>query len=111
MPKTPDAKTEAQRNRNEDIKRGRALELMMSTEGWRIYDHLINHHISLRTANLFDPTPSGGRDAEQHNKGAIYGLIFARDLPRVTVGAAKELVREANTGDAKSDQPDNEGTS
>lgn len=75
-----------------DIKRGRAFAAMMKTEGWGLYLELLNNLIGTRTQNLFEPTPNGGRDIEQHNKGAVFGLIMARDLPSVTVAAMKEIL-------------------
>jgi hypothetical protein len=95
---------QASKNKFADMKRARAFRDMMNTEGWKFYTELLNRHIEVRTQNLFGPTPEGGRDAEQHNKGAVYALILARDLPSVTVSAMKELVEEIN----EARQPANE---
>lgn len=83
-------KREALKVARGDVKRVRAIEDIVRLEGWKYFEELLNHHISKRTQELFEPTPPGGRDAEQHNKGAIWGLIYARDLPRVIIAAFEE---------------------
>ena len=82
---------EARKNLSQDIARARDMEAMMNTEGWKQYCLLLNGQIEQRTASLFTPTPVGGRDAEQHNKGTVYGLLYARDLPVTIVKSMKDL--------------------
>src|SRR5688572_12178901 len=81
---------EARKTLARDVKRARDFADMMRTPGWKAYEELINYHINARTENLFSPTPAGGEMIEQHNKGACFGLMFARDLPSHTVSAMKQ---------------------
>lgn len=76
----------------EDVKKARALQALTKMEGWIFYQAALNNLIADKTKNIFEPTPADGRDAEQHNKGVVYGLIVARDLPNVIVGAMRELL-------------------
>lgn len=80
-----------------DLKRARAIQDLLRLDGWKHIEEILNNHISRRTAELFEPTPAGGRDAEQHNKGAIWGLIYARDLPRAIVTAMEEEVKQRHS--------------
>jgi hypothetical protein len=91
--------TEALKQRNSDIRRGRAFADMLNTEGWKEYEKLLNSHISQRMEQLITPTPPMGELGAEHNKGAVYALTFARDLPRVTVEAAKELAKSGPATD------------
>lgn len=73
-----------------DIKRVRAFEAMVATEGWKMYQDLINGNVSERTKDIFSPTPKGEESAAEHNKGAVFGLLYARDLPSVIIAAMKD---------------------
>lgn len=73
-----------------DRERADAFTVMMKTRGWDLYVQLLNAKIAERMANIFNPTEPGKEFAEQHNKGAIYGMLMARDLPSVTVKLASE---------------------
>lgn len=78
-----------------DRERADAFAVMMKTQGWQLYCDLLNKHIATRTAKLFEPTPAGEEYAEQHNKGAVYGLLLARDIPSATVAAMKNSPQPA----------------
>jgi hypothetical protein len=71
-------------------RRARLFKEMMETEAWRLYEDLLNHHIGVRTQSVLDPTTPGGELPAEHNKGVAYGIIFCRDIPRVTVAAMKD---------------------
>lgn len=84
-----------------DKERAAFFETMMQTPGWELYVKLLNHHIQQRMEALIQPTPSLGEMAAEHNKGTVFGLTLARDLPRGTVEAAK-------TSGPATDEDDNE---
>lgn len=73
-----------------DITRARDIEAMMNTAGWKHLEALLSNHVNQRTQNIFDPTPEGGVMASEHKKGVVWGLLFARDLPRNIVAATKD---------------------
>ena len=80
-----------------DIKRYRAFEAMLKTEGWGFYVELLNYHVNERMKGYLQPTEPGGRDKEQHNKGTVFGLLLARDIPSNTVASMKEVVAALNS--------------
>lgn len=70
-----------------DANRVRAFKEMQNTEGWKLFCELINGRIGEYTADIFEkPKPLEER-GEVWQKGACYGLIWARDLPTVTIAA------------------------
>lgn len=72
-----------------DAARARAFQEMLNTEGWKFLCELLNGKIGEFTADLFEkPKPLEER-GEVWQKGACYGLIWARDLPAVTIAAFK----------------------
>lgn len=75
-----------------DLKRVQAFRDMLRTTGWQFYTELLNSWIAERTKTLFNPTPPGGEMAEQHNKGAIYALLLARDAPKHTIDSMQALL-------------------
>lgn len=83
-----------------DIKRAKAFEVMCNTDGWKMYQDLLNTHINDRVQKLFMPMNNLLMVTEvEHNKGAIFGLIQARDLPGVSIAAMKEIREAANSTD------------
>lgn len=82
---------EAQRNKKFEKERAEAFEAMLKTPGWTMYQALLNAHVEQRTKNVFGPTPQGQENIAEHNKGVVYGLLFARDLPRTTVESTKAI--------------------
>lgn len=77
------------KKRKEDRERAALFEAMLKTPAWEAYEKLLNFHIGQRMASLIEPTLPNGELAAEHNKGTVFALTFARDLPRVTVEAAK----------------------
>ena len=75
-----------------DIKRARAFEAMVKTEGWHFYTELLTGQINDRMKGILSPTPPGGRDASEHNKGTVFGLLLARDLPSTTIATMKDVM-------------------
>lgn len=107
---TDDLKKNAARMNAEDVKRARAFEAMCNTEGWKMYMELLNSHINDRASKLFQPTANSLESlAVEHNKGALFGLIQARDLPSVSIAAMKELraaATEPEASDPVEENPD-----
>ena len=89
MEQDKDRLIEEKKKLHADRKRAQLFEGMMAHPGWQLYVALLNYHIGTRMEALIQPTPSLGELAAEHNKGAVFGLTLARDLPRGTVEAAK----------------------
>lgn len=84
---------QAQKANVEDIKTARALEQMLKSEGWEAYQRLLQSQIEQRQQAVLEPIGPGMRDASEHNKGALYGMIWARDIASVTVITIKEQLK------------------
>ena len=82
---------DARKQNEADLERVQLFSSLLKHPGWALYEELLNHHINERTAKLFEPIEPGMRDASEHNKGAVYGMIYSRDLLRVTVLASEKL--------------------
>lgn len=91
---------EEARKQREDIQLVRDLADMMRTDGWKQYVRLLNNKIEERTESIFDPPTDGSLRREDHNKGACYALIWARDLPSVIV----ESMKPATSSDPAQDE-------
>lgn len=79
-----------------DRDRAEAMESLIARPEWKIYVELL----SFRVQNFADQmlAPLTKMDAilgQEYLKGAMSGLIIARDLPAVIIAAMKEL-RSAN---------------
>jgi len=77
----------------EKIDRGRAEAFgrMVSTDAWSLYVSLLNAKIQMFSDVLL--SPSGGLDgciAQEWVKGAMFGLLLARDTPSTTITAMRE---------------------
>lgn len=82
---------------NEDIKRARIFKDLLNTEGWRLYSELLNDMINTKMMEVIKaPTAEGGVLASEYNKGAVYGIMLARDTPGVNIAAMEQLVAAAN---------------
>lgn len=68
-----------------------ALDRLINYREWKVFEDLINAHINNRAQNVWGPTKAGEELVNEHNKGVVFGLLFARDLPAVTVNATKSL--------------------
>lgn len=79
-----------------DKERAEAFSALVVSEGWKFYTELLNYNIAQRTSTLFEPLKSGERDSSEHNKGAVYALIYARDLPQTIVVAMEELAKSSS---------------
>lgn len=74
-----------------DRERAEAFGRLVATEAWQWYVELLNNNIGERTAMLLEPVEDGKHLASEHNKGTVYGLIYARDLLPHIIAVAKEL--------------------
>ncbi len=83
----------------EDTKRVRAFQDMVTSEGWKYFQALLNTKIEERTEAIFERPQPGVDDqrGEAWDKGAIYAWIMARDLPSVTIAAYKQESSEPAT--------------
>lgn len=93
--------TEAKRILREDRELAELFATFPRNEAWKRYQTLLDKMIQKRTGDLFEPILDGQQLAAEHNKGVIYGLILARDLPTATVNAMKQL---ANSDPASGDE-------
>lgn len=74
-----------------DLEQFEAFRDMVKTEGWRLFTIWLNMQIESRTQTIFE-RPQPGLDArrgEDHDKGACYALILARDIPQTIIDAYK----------------------
>lgn len=83
----------------EDRNLAEALEPMVNMEGWQLYTTVLNRLIQSRADEILRPISSvDGAIALEHVKGAMRGLIMARDLPSLIISAMKTAV-PATDGD------------
>lgn len=91
MQQNEDLATQQRRLQRVDAARIRAFQDMVRTDGWKMFQDLLNGVINERMAMLV--TRPAGADAvrgEDYDKGTCYALIWARDLPDVTIQAFKD---------------------
>jgi len=92
-------KLQVEKPTNFDAKRDRAFRDMVKTEGWEMFRQLLNAHINQRTAKIFEPIEEGKLNDFSHNQGAVFGLIFARDVVGVSIAAADEMRAASSSED------------
>lgn len=84
---------EARAIAQKDRERAEGLEMLLKHPAWPLYVELLEAALERRGALLMEPLPANELNAverSEHNKGAMYGIAFAKDLPRVTVAMAQE---------------------
>lgn len=82
-----------------DIKRKRAFEDLMRTEGWKYLTELINKKLDSSGRELLDPlsdTKLNAVERQEHLKGTMYGISWVRDLPLVTIAATDQVHESEN---------------
>lgn len=82
------------------------LRVMVATEGWRAYMQLLERRLQLLSDQLLSPAESMDRLVGlEYVKGAMSGLVLARDLPSVTIAAMAQLRQEkfSNSTDGDDD--------
>jgi hypothetical protein len=91
-----------------DRDRVEAFRLLEKQEGWKLYQSLLAYHLQTTSDKLLQP--AGGFDglvSTEYQKGAMYGLILARDLVRATV-ATDEEARKSQTADSAEQEIEDE---
>lgn len=82
-----------------DKERAEQFEALLRHPGWATYEALLNARIQLFADAIMAPAGSvDGAIALEWVKGAMSGVILARDLPSVTINAMKAAV-PATDGD------------
>jgi len=75
-----------------DRERIELFEMLVKTPGWQAFVEILNAKIQLFADQVM--SPAGTRDglvALEYVKGAMSGLIMARDIPSVTIAAKPDL--------------------
>lgn len=69
-----------------DRDRAELFEPMVKTPGWLAYVEVLNSMIEQRGTEILGPAGSvDGAMRLEYIKGAMFGLLLARDLPSVTI--------------------------
>lgn len=75
-----------------DKERVELFEALVATKAWVAYSSLLNSIIEQKGSEVLSPAGSlDGAIALEHVKGAMCGLVLARDLPHVTIAHMKAL--------------------
>lgn len=94
---------EARKAARIDRERIELFEAMVRTPGWLAYVALLEAKIQMLADQVLAPSGSvDGMVGLEFVKGAMSGLIIARDVPSVTI-AAKEQLREQPVEDEDDD--------
>src|SRR5436190_23862619 len=91
-PPMPPKEPEVEATEVSEIKRMRAFEALVNTEGWKHYQALLNYEINQRAAQAFEPVELSDVLALEHRKGTIYSIIRARDVVADNIAAVKEAI-------------------
>lgn len=79
-----------------DKKRAESMEALQLRPEWKDYVALLESLIDQKGMEILAPAKSvDGAFALEHIKGAMCGLILARDLPRVIVAQMKAVASPA----------------
>lgn len=78
---------DANKQLRDDTKRHRDFKELVRHPGWAHFQALLNANIGERTKAVFDPPEEMGTRKDDHNKGACYGLLWARDVVQATIDA------------------------
>jgi hypothetical protein len=82
---------------------------MIATEGWRIYVELLELKLQSFSDELLLPAGSVDRMVGlEYVKGAMSGLVIARDLPSVTIAAMAQLRQEKLQNNLDKDDDDDD---
>lgn len=75
-----------------DRERVELFEKMITTPGWEVYIVLLNAKIQMFADQLMNPCGSVDECvAQEYVKGAMSGLIMARDIPDAIIAAKDQL--------------------
>lgn len=85
--------SESRKAKKEDKEMAEALSAMMKTRGWAFYMQLLGAHIQSFSDVMLQPAGSlDGLVSGEYIKGAMYGLVLARDRPSVIVESMKQVL-------------------
>jgi hypothetical protein len=74
-----------------DKDRATSMEGLLAHPAWKVYVELLQTLIEARGMEILVPAGSvDGAFAQEHVKGAMCGLILARDMPSVIVSQMKQ---------------------
>lgn len=94
-PNTSELLKEAKEANKVDRERGETYESLLKHPGWALYIGQLDARIQQLADEVLKPAGSVDRAiALEHQKGAMCGLIIARDLPSVTIAAMTQLPAE-----------------
>jgi len=86
-----------------DLERIELFEKMIRTPAWQAYVGLLEAKLQMFADQMLKPSGSvDGCIALEYVKGAMSGLVMARDTPTVTI-AAKDQIRQPATEEADDD--------
>lgn len=90
-----------------DEERRDAFRQLVKHPGWTMYVELLNNMIADKGAQLLEPANGVDRAvALEYVKGSMYGLLFAKDLPEVTIAHIDAAL--GHSGDSDDDDDDDE---
>jgi hypothetical protein len=78
-----------------------ALQVLVGKPEWKIYVGVLERRMQTQADKILGPSKSvDGCIALEYEKGALSGLVIARDLPSVIIAATKELRQPKDDSDA-----------
>ena len=81
---------EARKADSEDRQRANLFEAMVKSEHWKVYSALLGSRLQSFSDILLSPAGSvDGAMAQEFIKGAMFGLVLARDLPSTIISTMK----------------------
>lgn len=84
-----------------DRERCELMEAMLKTPAWRSYIELLGLRIQAFGDQVLAPAGSvDGALSLEYLKGAMSGMIIARDLPTVIIAATREMIPAPENTDA-----------
>lgn len=87
---------EARKARKIDIERAELFASLIRQPGWLAYMEILEAKIQALADEVLAPSKSvDGMVTLEYVKGAMSGLIMARDIPSVTIAAKGELLSES----------------
>jgi hypothetical protein len=86
---------EARKADSEDRQRADLFEAMIRSEHWKVYSSLLASRLQSFSDILLSPAGSvDGAMAQEFVKGAMFGLVLARDLPGTIISTMRAGVPE-----------------
>lgn len=75
-----------------DRDRKELFEGMVKSKAWQAYVELLNAKLQMLSDELLSPAGSVDRlISQEYVKGAMSGVVIARDIPAVTIAAIAEI--------------------